>query len=179
MKTIVEGGALKAAYNECVKDEVRDCKNCTLYSICKGSIDYRCEKLKKLDAEIQNRGLTIVDLEICRDKELECKQQLLTAQQELAQVKEELNNYTNSFHQRDEEYQLLKEEKNKMATQALEYFAPKMDKLEKDNKYLTQKLEKAKPFIENILYWETCPDNYKKELAKIFGLQQVIKELEG
>jgi hypothetical protein len=38
-------------------------------------------------------------------------------------------------------------------------------------------MEEVKDIIENILYWEICPEEYKERLAKAYGLEKVLEEI--
>ena len=35
-----------------------------------------------------------------------------------------------------------------------------------------EKLERVKDIIENILYWDTCPEEYKLRLAEAFSIEK-------
>lgn len=48
------------------------------------------------------------------------------------------------------------------------------DKIEELEQRLAQ-LNSAKNVIENILYWETCPEKYKEKLAFAYDLEHILE----
>jgi len=57
---------------------------------------------------------------------------------------EELLKYAKAIEEKDKQIELLKEE--------------------------NEKLNSVKDIIDNILYWDTCPKEYKEKLAKAFNI---------
>ena len=45
--------------------------------------------------------------------------------------------------------------------------------LESQNAKLVEALEIVAPIMDNLLYWDTCPDEYKNEIAKFQALAEV------
>jgi len=41
-----------------------------------------------------------------------------------------------------------------------------------------EKLDKMKNIANNLLYWDTCPDHYKEKIAKIYGWEEELEELQ-
>lgn len=74
--------------------EPQGCDNCTLNNICNSKS--RCEKIKEMGTKIQNQGITIADLEICKDQRDKLMQQLHS--QEKTFTVEEVRKITQSVY---------------------------------------------------------------------------------
>jgi len=46
-----------------------------------------------------------------------------------------------------------------------------------DAQKLEQENDQMKDIANNLLYWDTCPDDYKERIANIYGWQNELKEI--
>ena len=38
--------------------------------------------------------------------------------------------------------------------------------------------QQLKSIANNLLYWDTCPDHYKEKIAKMYGWEEELKEIQ-
>lgn len=124
--------------------------NCYRIQGLKKQLQAAQEEINVLKLSVSNKQLDNEDLlNACGSCEL-----LTKAQQEVEELKKQATSLSAQF------------KRAKM-------FRKKNEELKKR----VAELEDLTDTVENILYWETCPEDYKKRLANAFGLQDVLDEI--